>query len=89
MKFFTKTLNNGNSLTITAADGAMMLSVQPNGAGATCTFLGGIAFQGEASSVITLTENQVCTVASPSPVQPLDAITIEAINGDTDIIIGL
>ena len=89
MKFFTKTLNNGNSLTITAADGAMLLSVQPNGAGATCTFLGGIAFQGEASSVITLTESQVCTVASPSPVQPLDAITIEAVNGNTDIIIGL
>jgi hypothetical protein len=89
MKFFTKTLNNGDSLTISAEDGAMMLSIQPNGIGATCTFLGGIAFKGEAPSAIFLTNSQVCTVASPSPVQPLDGITIEATNGDTDIIIGL
>lgn len=88
MKFFTKTLAEGETLVVSSNDGAMMISIQPN-VGASCTFLGGIAFQGEAPTAITLANSQVCTVASPSPVQPLDGITIVAVTGGTDIIIGL
>jgi hypothetical protein len=86
MKFYTTTLTTG-SLVISTVDGAMMLSVQPS-AGAVCTFQGGLPFQQQNSTPITLSNSQVLTVAASSSQSPLDGITITQTTGDIDIIIG-
>ena len=88
MKVHTTTLTAGNTLVINSVDGAMMVSVQPN-TGASCTFNGGITFKGTSSTALTLQNSQVLTVSALSPASPLDGITITAVSGDTDVIIGL
>ena len=86
MKFYTKTLTTG-SLIISTTDGAMMISVQP-AAGAVCTFQGGIPFQQQNPTPITLSNLQVLNVSALSPASPLDGIEITQVSGNIDIIIG-
>lgn len=88
MQFYTKTLNNGETLTIARADGAQMVSVEPNSS-SSATFLGNLPFQGNAPSAITLDANQILTISSSTPTSPLDGITITCTSGTVDIVVGV
>ena len=88
MQFFTTTLNNGDIFTISRADGAQMVSIEPN-AGSTADFLGNLPFQGNAPSAIELGANQILTISSSTPTSPLDGITITCTSGTVDIIVGV
>jgi hypothetical protein len=86
MKFFTTSLTSGTFL-VAAAQGASLLSIQPQDS-SSCTILGGIAFNGLQPSAITLSNNNALTLTSASPNSPLDGITIEWVSGTVDIIVG-
>lgn len=86
MKFFTTTLTSGTFL-VAAAQGASLLSIQPQDS-SSCTILGGIAFNGLQPSAISLSNNNALTLTSASPNSPLDGITITWIAGTVDIIVG-
>lgn len=86
MKFFTTTLTSGTFL-VAAAQGASLLSIQPQDS-SSCTILGGIAFNGLEPSAISLSNNNALTLTSASPNSPLDGITITWIAGTVDIIVG-
>jgi hypothetical protein len=88
MQLHSKTLNNGNSLVITRADGAQMISIEPN-AGSSATFLGSLPFQGQNPSPIVLDANQILTISSTSPTSPLDGVTITCTSGTVDIVVGV
>jgi hypothetical protein len=86
MKFFTTTLTSG-TFTVSAAQGASLLSVQPQDL-SSCTILGGIPFNGLQPSAITISNSNALTLSSASPNSPLDGITITWLGGTVDIIIG-
>jgi len=86
MTFFTKTLTEGTFI-VTAAEGASMISVQPQ-TSSTCTFIGSGTYNGENSSSITLSNNNSLTISSSSPTSPLNGITITWVAGNIDIIVG-
>ena len=86
MTFFTKTLTEGTFI-VTAAEGASMISVQPQ-TSSTCTFIGSGTYNGETSSSITISNNNSLTISSSSPTSPLNGITITHVAGNIDIIVG-
>jgi hypothetical protein len=86
MTFFTKTLTEGTFI-VTAAEGASMISVQPQ-TSSTCNFIGSGTYNGENSSSITLSNNNTLTISSSSPTSPLNGITITWVAGNIDIIVG-
>lgn len=86
MKFFTTTLTSG-TFVVGAAQGASLLSIQPQDS-SSCTILGGIAFNGLQPSAITLSNNNALTLTSSSPNSPLDGITVTWTAGTVDIIVG-
>jgi len=88
MQFYTTTLNNGDSLNIVRADGAQMISIEPNNS-SSATFLGNLPFKGVAPTAITLDANQVLTITSSTPTSPLDGITVTCTAGTVDIVIGV
>jgi len=87
MTFYTTTLSSG-SLEILTADGAQMISIEPN-SGSSCTVLGSLPFKGLSPSAITLDANQVLTISSNTPTSPLNGITITHVSGTIDIIVGV
>jgi hypothetical protein len=87
MTFYTTTLSAG-SLTISTADAAMMISIEPN-SGSSCTVLGSLPFKGLTPVPIVLDANQVLTVSAQSPSSPLNGLTITHVSGTVDIIIGV
>ena len=87
MTFYTSTLSGG-SLEILSADGAMMISIEPN-AGSSCTVLGTLPFKGLSPNPITLDANQVLTISAMSPSSPLNGITVTHVSGTVDIIVGV
>lgn len=88
MQFYTTTLNNGESLTIARADGAQMITVEPNSS-SSATFLGNLPFKGNSPSAITLDANQILTISSSTPTSPLDGITVTCTGGTVDIVVGV
>ena len=86
MKFFTTSLTSG-TFTVSAAQGASLLSVQPQDL-SSCTILGGIPFNGLQPSAITLSNSNALTVSSASPISPLEGITVTWIGGTIDMIVG-
>lgn len=86
MKVYTRTLSSG-TLTISANDGANMLSIQSNDS-SSCQVLGGISFQGIASSSITISNGEGLTITSTSSVSPIDGVTITWLSGTIDVLIG-
>lgn len=86
MKFFTTSLTTG-TFVVAAAQGASLLSIQPQDS-SSCTVLGGIAFNGLQPSAITISNNNALTLTSASPNSPLDGITITWTAGTIDIIVG-
>ena len=87
MTFYTTTLSSG-SLEILTADGAQMVSIEPNSA-SSCTVLGSLPFKGNSPNPITLDANQVLTISAASPSSPLNGITITWVSGTVDIIVGV
>jgi len=87
MRFYTTTLSTG-TLELFAADGAQMISIEPNSS-SSCTVLGNLPFKGLSSTAITLDANQVLTISAQSPASPLDGLTITWISGTIDIIVGV
>ena len=87
MTFYTTTLSSG-SLELLTADGAQMVSIEPN-SGSSCTVLGSLPFKGSNPNAITLDANQVLTISSSSPSSPLNGITITWVSGTIDIIVGV
>lgn len=75
---FTYTLTGG-SLTITAADNILRLTILCRQG--SVTFLGSASFQGIAPNAITFATNQGVTISSPSTSVPIDGITITAATG--------
>lgn len=88
MQFHTTTLNNGESLTIARADGAQMITVEPNSS-SSATFLGNLPFKGNSPSAITLDANQILTISSSTPTSPLDGITVTCTSGTVDVVVGV
>ena len=88
LKIHTRTLTTGQSLTLSAIDGAMMVSIQVAAVGS-ATYEGGISFAGQASTALSISNGQVVTVGALSPASPLDGITITSVSGDVDILVGL
>jgi hypothetical protein len=86
MKFFTTSLTSG-TFVVTAAQGASLISVQPQDT-SSCTIIGGIAYNGVASSAITRSDNNAITLTSASAFSPLDGITVTWISGTIDILVG-
>jgi len=86
MKFFTTSLTSG-TFVVAAAQGASLISVQPQSA-SSCTILGGIPYNGIQPSAITLSNNSALTLTSASAFSPLDGITITWIGGTVDILVG-
>jgi hypothetical protein len=86
MKFFTTSLTSG-TFVVAAAQGASLLSIQPQDA-SSCTILGGIPFNGLQPSAIAVSNNNALTLTSASAFSPLDGITITWTAGTIDIIIG-
>lgn len=87
MTFYTTTLSSG-SLEILTADGAQMISIEPNSS-SSCTVLGSLPFKGLSPNAITLDANQVLTISAQSPSSPLNGITVTWISGTIDIIVGV
>ena len=87
MTFYTTTLSSG-SLEILTADGAQMVSIEPN-SGSSCTVLGSLPFKGLTPTAIVLDANQVLTISSDTPTSPLNGITITHVSGTIDIIVGV
>lgn len=87
MTFYTTTLSSG-SLELLTADGAQMVSIEPNSE-SSCTVLGSLPFKGSNPNAITLDANQVLTISSSSPSSPLNGITITWVSGTIDIIVGV
>lgn len=75
---FTYTLSGG-SLTITASDNVLRLTVLCKQG--SVTFLGSANFQGISPNVITFTQNQGVTISAPSTSVPIDGVTINAATG--------
>lgn len=75
---WTKTIS-GTSLTISAADNVVRLSVICRGG--TITLTGSVTFQGVASEAIDLDEGKGFTLTSVVVSRPLDGITINAPTG--------
>lgn len=86
MTFYTQTLSSG-TFVLSAAEGASMISVQPQ-TSSTCTFLGSGTYNGANSSEITISNNNSLTISSSSPTSPLNGITITWVAGNIDIIVG-
>jgi hypothetical protein len=86
MKFFTTSLTSGTFL-VEAAQGASLLSIQPQDS-SSCTVLGGIPFNGLQPSAISISNNNALTLTSASPNSPLDGITVTWTAGTVDIIVG-
>lgn len=87
MTFYTTTLSSG-SLEILTADGAQMISIEPNSS-SSCTVLGSLPFKGLSPNAITLDANQVLTISAQSPSSPLNGITVTWVSGTIDIIVGV
>jgi len=87
MTFYTTTLSSG-SLEILTADGAQMVSIEPN-SGSSCTVLGSLPFKGLTPTAIILDANQVLTISSNTPTSPLNGITITHVSGTVDIVVGV
>lgn len=87
MVFYTTTLSSG-SLEINSADGAMMVSIEPN-SGSSCTVLGSLPFKGLTPNAITLDANQVLTLSAQSPTSPLSGLVITHVSGTVDIVVGV
>lgn len=87
MRFWTYTLSSG-SLTISALDGAMFVSLQCDSTSGSCTVNGNIPFKGLNSSSVTLSAGNGINISALSPQSPLDGITITWISGSVDIIVG-
>ena len=87
MTFYTTTLSSG-SLEILTADGAQMISIEPNSS-SSCTVLGSLPFKGLSPNAITLDANQVLTISAPSPSSPLNGITVTWVSGTIDLIVGV
>lgn len=87
MVFYTTTLSSG-TLEINSADGAMMVSIEPN-SGSSCTVLGSLPFKGLTPNAITLDANQVLTLSAQSPTSPLSGLVITHVSGTVDIVVGV
>jgi len=88
MQFYSTTLNNGDVFTISRADGAQMVSIEPN-TSSSATFLGNLPFKGQSPTAVALDANQILTITSSTPTSPLDGITITCTSGTVDIIVGV
>lgn len=86
MTFYTQTLTEGTFL-LSAAEGASMISIQPQ-VSSSCTFIGSGTYNGASSSEITISNNNTLTISSSSPTSPLNGITITWVSGTIDIIVG-
>jgi len=92
MKFFTQELAAGGltSMVLSAADGALQISIQPQ-ANSGCTITGGIDFNMGGTiltpQAIPLVNNNTL-VLSASPSSPIDGLTITWVSGIVCVIIG-
>jgi hypothetical protein len=87
MRFFTTTLTSG-SLSISAIDGAMFVSIQNDSTTGSCTVGGNIPFKGVQPTAVTLTAGQGVNISALSPASPLDGITITWVAGNVDVLVG-
>jgi hypothetical protein len=87
MRFYTTTLSSG-TFTVSASDGAIMISIQAN-ASSGCTILGGTTFKGQQSSAFTLSDGQGLTLTAENGSNPLDGLTITRTSGTIDIVVGI
>ena len=87
MRFWTYTLTSG-SLTISATDGAMFVSIQCDNSTGACTVQGNIPFKGVNPTAVPLGAGQGVNISALSPASPLDGITITWSAGNIDILVG-
>ncbi len=88
MNVFTKTLNNTETISINSSDGVMQLSIQAAPTGGAFTITGGIPFQNNQPSTITLTDGQSITLNSYNPTTPITGVTITWVSGSVDFMVG-
>jgi hypothetical protein len=87
MRFFTTTLTSG-TLSISAIDGAMFVSIQTDSTSGSASVLGNIPFKQVNPSAVTLGAGQGVNLSALSPASPLDGVTITWLAGSVDVVVG-
>jgi hypothetical protein len=87
MKFHTRVLTSGQSLTIAALDNVLQISIKTSSSGSG-TFIGSGSFQGTPSQSQTLGASDGLSLFSQNPQSPLEGITITCVSGNVNVIIG-
>lgn len=88
MRFFTKQLNAGETITLGITDGAMFISIQNESTSGASSVLGNIPFKNLQPSIVSLSAGQGVNISALSPASPLDGLTITCTAGTTDVLIG-
>jgi hypothetical protein len=87
MQYHTTTLTAPDAKTINPSDGVLQVSISPN-TSSSASIVGNLPFQGTASSVIPISEGESLTLSAMSLPSPIGNITITAVSGTVDVILG-
>ena len=88
MQIHTRTLNAGETLTITKSLGVYSLSylVNPSSSG---TILGNLTIDGVASSAVPQSPSQGATFSSNNVQSPIEGITLSCVSGTMDVVLSV
>lgn len=87
MQYHTTTISAGSSITINPEDGVLQVSIAPN-ASSGATVIGNLPFQGNSSSALPINEGESLTLSAMQLSSPIGDVTISAVAGTVDIILG-
>lgn len=87
MNIYSTSLTEAGSFSLTAAQGAMFLSVQAADS-SSFTFLGGLNFDSSFPPPSAITLSTGVSVAAKSTQAPLDGVTVTWVSGTVNIIVG-
>lgn len=87
MQYHTTTISSGNSITINPEDGVLQVSIAPNSSSG-ATIIGNLPFQGNSSSSLPISEGESLTLSAMQLSSPIGNVTITAVAGTVDIILG-
>lgn len=88
MQIHTRTLNAGDTLTITKSLGVYSLSYLVNDS-SSGTIIGNLSINGVASTSVVQSANQGATFTATSPVSPLEGITLNCVSGTMDVVLSV
>lgn len=87
MQYYTTTLTAPASITLNPSDGVLQASIAPNDSSG-ATVIGNLPFQGNSSTAIPISAGETLTLSAMSLPSPIGNVTISAVAGTVDIILG-